>query len=651
MAGVDPTSNAPPLVIRSLLDDALAGLCALEEPPHPVRALEKHVSSALAHLHDALAASGDPAAFHASWQATQKFAQDAHELLRPHAGLGTVDSELALLSKAVQALQRPAVSWGAPSTSLKGAAPKPLPRASVNEPRLLELDRAVIPPVVVLPPSNDTPKIEASPAAESPELREPVDLDALLAQASSEAEAAEALPPASTETEEAPAPVEEKPAEYSFGAQQTRDAVVFERARSFFEDLGMMSLMRQPNADEYWRDLRPVEERLLARLDGIFACGEPVLPRLVKLLEEQPVPDPEMTWAALFLYGSLAGDDTLEQVALLTRTTDLEPPEMRAAVGDALSFAPHPGIDELLRPLLSHPVATMRALALHALARRGKLTAEEAVAAARDPDQEVVVGAAQAMSLVLGKVKESELIPLLRHANPDVARAAMEAALRHRSHLGARQAADLVASGRADFGDAALYLAIASDAESLPLLREAARKGSPCAVDALGWFGHLDAVATLIAMLEKDDTRTVGALQRLTGASLTDDSADPEYDEGKEPFGPDFPWPAHVGELTAKAEIWAAWWNKHKARANLKLRYRFGHRWSPKDNLWELTDAHALPRERALAHLELVVRTGGALPFDARDFIARQEQQLDAWRSFLATRRGPTGTWPSMLSH
>src|SRR5215510_1254818 len=160
----------------------------------------------------------------------------------------------------------------------RGVASQPspfLPPASVDEPRLLTFDREVLTPVVMRGQPVDPDVDPASfVSPEDLEADASQDVHELLAQA--EAAAAEEEP----ETPQKPASPPPKPLELvtdesaslvNFGSQRTREEVEFKRARTFFEELAMMSIMRKPDPGDQWRNLRPVEERLLARVDGIVA--------------------------------------------------------------------------------------------------------------------------------------------------------------------------------------------------------------------------------------------------------------------------------------------------------------------------------------------------------------------------------------------
>src|SRR5678816_3879456 len=112
-----------------------------------------------------------------------------------------------------------------------------------------------------------------------------------------------------------------------------------------------LGTMRRPLPDQGWAGRAETERRLLARVDAIAACGEEVLPRLIGLLEERPVPDAHLTWALLFLLGSLAGDDAAEEAMRLARAAELDADGMAEALADALALAPHPALSVRIAPV------------------------------------------------------------------------------------------------------------------------------------------------------------------------------------------------------------------------------------------------------------------------------------------------------------
>ncbi|HEY1333485.1 MAG TPA: hypothetical protein VGF31_04445, partial [Myxococcaceae bacterium] len=139
------------------------------------------------------------------------------------------------------------------------------------------------------------------------------------------------------------------------------------------------------------------------------------------------------------------------------------------------------------------------------------------------------------------------------------------------------------------------------------------------------------------------------ALQRITGATLTEVDPAPEYEPGKGPFtqaqGP-VPLPV---PLCPDAKAWGAWWAEHGKAARRTTRWRFGHPWSSTDDLGEIELPVSTRGPRRLAFLELCARTGATSPLDLDAFVARQRRELLAWGELVSAGRVSSGTWPVKL--
>jgi hypothetical protein len=366
------------------------------------------------------------------------------------------------------------------------------------------------------------------------------------------------------------------------------------------------------------------------------------------MLDERPSPDPELTWALLFVFGSVAGDDAWDQArGLLERTQLDDPPEMADAISDALALVPHPAAPNTLMAWLGDRSRVRRLIALRASSRRGMLDSSAAHAAARDPSASLAVAGAEALATSLGPIDPQALWAAMHRPDEPVVAAAMESAVIRRTDLGHRRALALVTEGRPEFAGAARLLSVTAGEDArAPLLEVGARSAG--GVEALGWFGHLDAVEPLLALMRgEQQIPALLALQRITGASLTKDRPAPEYEPGAEPFtqrsGP-VPDPQ---DLLADPEAWSAWWARWGRAASRATRTRWGHAWSPADDLAEMTAASSPRRDRWLAYLELCARTGAASPFDPEAFVPRQQAQLAAWSTLLESIQSDgAGAWP-----
>jgi len=605
-------SGVPLAEIREMLDDGLVEVATARGDPAARRNAALAMMEALA---DVDAALSDPSLF-------QQGTSRALSRIRGAAQAQPDSGAAEILARCLSALAD--IRWepgaGARMPTLTAAAT--ILRASVGEPAVLDLGRGPIPARVPIFPDGDLEPIAAPEVAEIPEPA-PLTL-AQLEAALAAAEAEEDPPPALEPPEEEPLPPppanEEEAIVACYGVALTEEQIVFERARACLEDLALLGSMRRPLADQGWAGRAEAERRLLARIDAIAACGERVLPALVSLLEARPVPDPELTWALLFLFGSIAGAD--EQAMRLARISPLEADGMLDAVADALALAPAPHIADLLAEWLDDPAAERRAAAADALSRRGALSTAQALVAASDGDPRVALAGATALATSVGPVDPAILWKLSHHADEKVVRAALESALIRRSGIAVRRAAELVEEGRPGHADAAILLAIASGPDAFDSLRATAAMGSACALEALGWYGHPEAVPFLLDGLQGETAAAAArALELLAGASL----------------------------ITADPGPWREWWAEHEKTIRPGARHRFGHPWSLADDLRQIEASEARSRERRIAFLELCARSGSSLPFDAGAFVARQRRQIAEWSALVAQKHPQPGGWPVRL--
>jgi hypothetical protein len=634
--GVDAAS------VRALIDGALVSIAAIEDEEVPVRDAEWAVSSALQCFYRAAAARTDPAALREAVTAGCNHLRAALGALQESPTMDpAVSAALAGLARALGGLSSPSLRWsGALGSGGAAAAPAAVAAAPVlaliDEPKLLEFPRDQIFPVVPLPEdlvnASGPPRLPAGPP-DAPEVQ------ALHAR----------FPPP-------PRAFEARAEKAQLGVAIPEPDLLFMQARACFEDLAGLGNNRRPEPDALWYRPR-TEERLLARVDAVLACGEWVLPRLIKMIEDRPAPDPQMVWAALFVCGSVAGPDMRDQMMRLVATAPLKLPPMRLRVADALALAPHPGIDEALRPLLRARESFRREVAVVVLGRRGALTIAEVLDACNDRSRPVARAAVRALGRTPGDVPPPVWRTLLASDDMEIAEAAMSAAILHRSELGARRAAELLMEGRAWFGEAALHAAVGLDERTgFGVMRASAEKQAAMKLmAAFGWFGHIEAVPWLIEQLGAGGAvaeAAVGALHRITGAGLTKDDPEPEYEHGDLPFVRAPARPLPVVGLLPEPGPWDAWWRKYRGEARAGTRYRHGHVWAPEDNLWDMEDPLSDTITRRFCYLELVARTGVTLPFDPLHFVARQQRQIAALRGAVASAGGSaSGNWPTRYRH
>jgi hypothetical protein len=558
---VDGTSEV--VRIRGALDAALLDLRAVKDPSVPLLAAAAPLARSVALLYRALASTHDAAAFR---QAVDEAAMIAQQALDPLQRSGSTDPVVVRstrsLAEAVQGLSRPVRIPPGAGADLPGATKgDPIVPALRDEPRLLELRREVLEPAVPIALPEGLPEVTVDPAEPPP--GGPVALEALLAEASRGAREADAEPVAPPP----PPPLAARIPETTvlerplLGEEISEEQLRFERAQHFFEDLGMMSLIRRPGPGAHWRSTAGLERRLLARVDAILACGTGVFPRLVRLLAESPLPDAELTWAAIVLHGMLSGDDMFDEVIRLVRVTDLAEPASFDTVAEALRFVPHPRAVPTLQGWLSESRRSAGSRSVPS--PRAGAPGGRGAARPLEDDPELRREGARALSSAVGRSTRRRSSSCSGTPSPRSSRQRCTPASSG-NRAAATTALHLLQEGRGEFARAALYAAIASGDESRPVFARAwAGPMTPFLVEALGWLGDLGAVEPLLAHLASSPA-AVPALQRLLGASLTD--ADPDPHEPAPPF--QNPWrPPHPFEvLSADAEVWRAWWRKHAPR-------------------------------------------------------------------------------------
>jgi len=706
--GADRVGEAGLEAARAKLDLALLALQPVTDGKLPIRRAVASLRRALVACYQAMTFGPQdlrqrPAQVEAV-EATRQVLAILQEVPRPEGAIlqamGRVAAALGLLLGAASRGSKLRPPVGLDGEEVPAFAP-----ATIDVPTLLEAPRGFWPAIVPLK-APAVPTVEAAPPPEPEPEPEPAAITSAEALQAFGAEAAARLEAFDGAADEADDDQDEQdrqdeergadsdgtalpPAEAEAEAVATQIGppplpatdVLEARAVLLLEEMANLGNMRRPLGREPWAAPR-TEQRLLARLDALAACGDEIAPRLMQELEDRPLPDPALTWALLFYFGSWPGDDATDQVERLALTADLASPDMAVFVTDALSLLPHQGINRALLRWLAAPMPLLRATAVAALGRRRALPPAAAVKALADSDRAVVIAAARAYGHLGPSADRDALAATLSPTSPRTREAAEAAAsselerevLLSAALLGARFGTDharrLVASGQGTRGDAALFVALGgdrSDAASLlgqlpstataPTGSEGpADRTAPLVAEALGWLGAVEAVPALLRSLDAPHASqafkeaAAFALFRLTGAALTDD--DPAEAQGLSPDPT--PWPstfeppATPGQLTQKAAIWGVWWERHGQGAAPEARHRYGRLWTVEATLWELGHPATAAAERALLHAELVLKTGLVhLPLDREAFVVTQKTELAAFAEAAARTNVKPGTFAS----
>lgn len=647
---------------RALLDEALVALARVGDAGLGLHTIDAALSESIEACYDALGNAGQYEVFlEAVKRARERAALALSELERnpnqPPSREATRTKNF--LTRALDVLAQPTFVPGEVSALPRRDRAKSVLLASVGVPRLLDPPRLALAPAILLPEppqAIEPPTMDGMPPPASPPPLERMLADArkTLLDLDREDRDDDDAPEEDEEDEERDTVVPEpEPSDAELTLQQYGSAITprelrFGYARECFEELATFGGTRRQTLLLPWRSSERVETRLLARVDALVASGVDLWRDLVKLLEERPVPDPELTWAAVFMRASIVGDDALDDVVRIVRVVDLEAEDMVESVADALALAPNPAVEDRVREWLGSGEATRRRLAVLALSRRGVLAPEEAAALAGDSDLGVLRAVAGSISRIRGPLESSDFYPLLTHDDATVVRSAMMGFTLRRSSAGMRKAIELVMKGQGDFADAVLFVGIAGHRDRLDLLLGDLARGSPFTSIALGWFGHTAAIEPLLDILEKGNEAQIGAahraLEQICGARIKKDDPDPKYADDDKPFervdATGQPDPTFVPD----PDHWRAWWRKHKGAVRAETRYRYGSPWSLRQTFWELLQPDGTLDVRELAKLELVGRGGSATPLDLEAFVAQQDRELEELRGHVLDRARALGS-------
>jgi hypothetical protein len=240
-----------------------------------------------------------------------------------------------------------------------------------------------------------------------------------------------------------------------------------------------------------------------------------------------------------------------------------------------------------------------------------------------------------------------EVTPLLQrflsYDRVDVRRAAVFALLcLVPSRTAAFARARLDANG--EFGGAlAICLGVAGQLPDSHLLMNRV-EGTPSdtsAIAALGILGAPESVPYLIRLLESEDEGVKitagGALDLISGLRARERVMSAPSPEGEDEAAPG--GDREVERVNTSVEHWSKWWYAQRSRLDMASRWRLGGFFSLGSCIDELADPKATLADRTRAHLELTARTTVNIPFEPDWFVGRQEESINAWRSWWKSSR------------
>ncbi len=164
------------------------------------------------------------------------------------------------------------------------------------------------------------------------------------------------------------------------------------------ERMAMLSRLRD---ERPLRQRADIETRLLAQVDAIVEAHVSV-PDLLGFWDDAARDDPRLTWAVVFMLGSLAGGTALTGILDLVNGLADDEAEHAILAAEALVAAPHPDRVTLGRDLRRSACPLARAVAVEILSRLGQLGTDAVLDALDDHHAAVKAAALRALARLDG---------------------------------------------------------------------------------------------------------------------------------------------------------------------------------------------------------------------------------------------------------
>lgn len=416
-----------------------------------------------------------------------------------------------------------------------------------------------------------------------------------------------------------------------------------------------LSILDDPEIS--WKDLADFEERFEAHIDALVV-GEDRALKVCRMQASEG--DFGELHAAVRVFCRQYKGDLLAEA---WRDLDPEDKERIKAISDALKDECPDDWQESLTPIFLRNYIHLIPVAAPVFGYR-RYGAEKALlhALGQSPAP-ILPSLIWALGRIGGSAAHSALLPLLRHSNHNVRKAAAESLLRFGETEAVQQS--LSFAPLENWPLTAVGLGGSRDAEKV--LQDRVKQGNvdnDCLI-ALGVLGNLSAVSALYTVLGNEDLARAAAtgLFLITGAELFEEVFIPEeidedelFEEeleayrknGKMPTKPDGqPYGETVRRLSQNPLEWKTWLRENQSRFDPGYRYRLGRPYSPACLLQTLISEASPHRARQLAIEELKIRYNADFPIEADMPVAMQERilpRIAQWVQTYETRFQP-GAW------
>jgi uncharacterized protein (TIGR02270 family) len=416
-----------------------------------------------------------------------------------------------------------------------------------------------------------------------------------------------------------------------------------------------LSLVNDPEIT--WKDLAKFENRFETHIDALVVGQDLALE--VCRMQAQDGDFGELHASMRVFCRQNKGD----LVAEAWRDLDTEDAERTKAISDALRDECPDDWQESLTQIFLRNYTHLIPVAAPVLGYR-RYDAEKALLHALDqaPDP-ILSDLIWALGRIGGPSAHSALIPLLKHSDQNVRKAAAESLLRFGEIEAVKQS--LSYASHEKWPLTAVGLAGGSDAANVLLNRVTQGTADNDCLIALGLLGNLSAVSALYSSLAKEDLARSAAtgLYLVTGAELYEEVFIPDKidedelfeeeleayrKEGKVPTKPDGgPFGETVRRLSQNPSDWESWIRENQSRFTSNCRYRLGKPYSTAALLETLLSKTTPYRARQLAIEELKIRYGADFAIEADMPVIVQERilpQIAQWVQTYEARFQP-GAW------
>lgn len=416
-----------------------------------------------------------------------------------------------------------------------------------------------------------------------------------------------------------------------------------------------LSLMNDPEIT--WKDLAGFEDRFEAHIDSLVVGADLALEMC--RMQAQEGDFGELHAAVRVFCRQNKGD----LVAETWHDLDPEDVERTRAISDALKNECPEDWQESLTPIFLRNYTNLIPVAVPVFGYR-RYGAEKAFlhALGQAPDS-ILPDLIWALGRIGGPAAHSALLPLLKHSDQRVRKAAAESLLR----FGEIEAIQQSLSYGAHENWPLTAIGLGGGRDAANMLIDRAKQGnadSDCLI-ALGLLGNLSAVSALYSSLANEDLARSAAtgLYLITGAALYEEVFVPdEIDEdelfeeeleayrkeGKAPTKPDGePYGETVRRLSQNPGDWELWLRENQSRFTPNRRYRVGMPYSPETLLETLLSETSPYRARQLAIEELQIRYCADFPIEADMPVITQEKILSQIAQWVQTNesRFEPGAW------